>query len=341
MRSVKNYVIFILACTTLGAGYLAWQQARELAALRDIAPADSTRTELRQKIWEQRKLIGQAESEKAITAGEQAGVVETTNPEPMRRGGQGAFMRMLQDPDYQTLVNLTQKGMLDGRYAGLFKQLNLTPQQLEQFKELLVEKQTSLMDVLAAAQSQGLNPRTDRDAVRQLMAGTQAELDEGIKATLGDTAYAEYKEYERTLPYRNVVNQLEQRLSYSTSPLTDIQSQQMVQILAATGRTGRNDNAAAGGGMAIRLAMPLSGGNSQLNSTVSLLTGGGAMITPETVTRAQTVLAPNQLAALQEIQQEQQAGLQLGRTMRSELGQRNQPGPAAPTGTTLPPPPVR
>jgi hypothetical protein len=340
MRSAKNYVIFILSCTTVGAGYLAWQQARELAALRDMAPADATRAELRQKIWEQNKLTAQSEPAKALTTGGQAGEAEPAGPERMRRG-EGALMRMLQDPDYQTLVNLTQKGMLDGRYAGLFKQLNLTPQQLEQFKELLVEKQTSLMDVIAAAQSQGLNPRTDRDAVRQLMAGTQAELDEGIKATLGDTAYAEYKEYERTLPYRNVVNQLEQRLSYSTSPLTDIQSQQMVQILAATGRTGRNDNAAAGGGTAIRLAMPLSGGNSQLNSTVSLLTGGGAMITPETVTRAQTVLAPNQLAALQEIQQEQQAGLQLGRTMRSELGQRNQPGPAAPTGTTLPPPPVR
>lgn len=323
MRSVKNYVIFLLACTTLGAGYVAWQQHREVARLRATAPADQHRAEARRRTWNAGTA---ADSAKAAPApGEKPAAA---NPDGFRRGDRAfnQVMQVLDNPDYQTLMNLTQKGMLDGRYAALFKQLKLTPQQLEQFKEYLVDKQTAVMDVLAAARAQGLDMRNDGEAIRTMMKATQDEIDGNIRTALGDTAYAAYQDYERTLPTRNVIGQLETRLSYSGTPLTESQNQEMVRILAETGEPGRVP--------AIRTATPAvsigggPGANPQMGAAIAIASGGGVLITDATVDRSRTVLAPDQVAALQEVQQEQQAAQQLGRTMRAELGNRLTP----PTG---------
>lgn len=328
MRSMKNYVIFILTLTTLGAGYLAWSQNRELAALR-TAPGDSERAEARRNSW-RASSSAPAPAEKTATKS-----ADATNPgttDGFRRGDRAfnQVMQVLDNPDYQTLMNLTQKGMLDGRYAALFKQLKLTPQQLEQFKEYLVEKQTAVTDVLAAARAQGLDPRKDGEAIGAMMKATQEEIDANIRTALGDTAFGAYQEYERTLPTRNVISQLESRLSYSGTPLTESQSQEMVRILAETGEAGRVP--------AIRAATPavsIAGGpgmNVQMGTTLAVASGGGVLITDATVARSQSVLSTDQVAALQEIQQEQQAAQQLGRSMRAEMGNRLTPpmGGAAP-----------
>lgn len=336
MRSLKNYVIFLLTATTLGAGYLAWSQHRELAALRAAAPSDTERAAARRKAWSG---SASAAANPGTSATNPAGPTTPGATEGPRRGDRGfnQVMQVLDNPDYQTLMNLTQKGMLDGRYAALFKQLKLTPQQLEQFKEYLVEKQTAVMDVLAAARAQGLDMRADGEAIRTMMKATQDELDANIRTALGDTAYEAYQDYERTLPTRNVISQLDSRLSYTSTPLTESQSREMVRILTETGEAGRVPT--------IRTATPavsIAGGpgvNVQMGSALAIASGGGVMITDATVARSQSVLSTDQVTALQEIQQEQQAALQLGRTMRAEMGNRLPPpstrgaaaAPAVPT----------
>jgi hypothetical protein len=326
VRSGKNYLIFILLCTTLGAGYLAWKQHRELATLRSTVPSERTRAEERRRAWEQRR-SEQAKVNPAAPRGNE-GQPSSGQSDNARRP-EGPFLRAIDNPDYQTLMTLTQKGMLDGRYAALFKQLGLNPRKLEQFKELLVEKQTAVLDVLAAARTQGLNMRDDRDAVQQLIASTQAELDESIKAALGPDGFATYQQFEQSQPTRAVVSQLEQRLSYSSAPLTEAQSQQMVRILTETGKPGQA-NTVRTATPAVSLGGPMAGANPQMGATFAMVAGGGVLITDETVARSQSVLSPAQVAALQEIQQEQQAGVQLGRSIRSELGPRAQPANPAP-----------
>ncbi len=330
MRSVKNYVIFVLTLTTLGVGYLAWSQHRELSALRGTAPGDPDRAAARRKTWSASS-SAPAAAEKPATKPADANVPGVADG---ARRGDRAFnqvMQVLDNPDYQTLMNLTQKGMLDGRYAALFKQLKLTPQQLEQFKEYLVEKQTAVMDVLAAARAQGLDPRKDGEAIGTMMKATQDEIDANIRSALGDTAYDAYQDYERTLPTRNVIGQLESRLSYAGTPLSESQNQEMVRILSETGEAGRVPN--------MRMATPavsLAGGpgmNVQMGTAFAVASGGGVLITDATVARSQSVLSADQVAALQEIQQEQQAAQQLGRSMRAELGNRLTPPAGAAAAT--------
>ncbi|MBP6508013.1 MAG: hypothetical protein KA257_10665 [Opitutaceae bacterium] len=323
MRSAKNYLIAFLSLTTLGSGYYAWQQSRELAALRESAASPSDQSTLRKRVWDAEKRAQALERDLAATpaapGNPAADSVTTPAAQRPRRGDAGAtFAKLMENQDYQRLLSLQQKGMLDGRYAALFKNLHLTPKQLDDFKRLLVEKQSSMIDVLAAARSEGFDPRSDPAAFRQLVTTTQNEVDESIKATLGDTAFSEYKNYETTLPYRNVVEQLDARLSYSATPLTDAQSQQMLQILATT-TPPRPADAPPMAATAMRVA--------GLGSTNALnFMGGGTRISDEAVTRSQSVLSTDQVAALQQIQQEQQAQAQLGQIMRSQFGGGARPG---------------
>jgi len=97
--------------------------------------------------------------------------------------------------------------------------------------------------------------------------------------------------------------QLQQRLSYSASPLTDDQVNQVIAIMAANApQTGSN----SGGGSGTFL--PFGGGPRN---------GGGPPITDTVVASAQGVLNDTQVAALTQLQQEQQAQAELAAQMRA------------------------
>jgi len=112
--------------------------------------------------------------------------------------------------------------------------LNLPAAQLDKFKSLLLEKQSTMQDVMMAARDQGLDPRSDPEGFRKLVNTTQADSDANLKAALGDDAFAQYQQYLQAQPQRNVVNQLQQSLSYTEAPLSDAQATQLMQILATS-----------------------------------------------------------------------------------------------------------
>lgn len=236
-------------------------------------------------------------------------------PRGGRRNGEGGpaanFMAMMEDPNFAQLWSAQQRAQLDGRYADLFKNLKLSPAELEKFKNLLVEKQTSFRDVTAAARAQGIDPRENRDQMRQLIQQANQEIDSNIQSVLGADGFAQYKQFEETAPQRNVVSQLDRRLSYTSTPLNQSQSDQLVQILAQN--TAPSSNGNQGGGF--RGAAGLGEGRVQ--------------VTDQAIAQASSVLTPAQVSALQQLQSEQQAQQQLWQAMRQ---QRN----AAPGTSTTP-----
>lgn len=328
MKSPKDYLLLVLFLTTVAGGVLAWRQYNELIGLRAAAMNPNERADWQKRLWDAEKnrkaleaRVTELEHKPAPGADEAPAAVSPANRRNNRGPGDRAseFMALMEKPEMQRLVTLERKGALDARFAPLFKNLNLTPEQLDKFKNLLVEKQTSMMDVAAAAREQGINPRTDPAAFRQMVNDAQNEIDASIKATLGDAAYSQYQSYEQTQPQRNTVSQLEQRLSYSSTPLTDAQSSQLVSILAANSANSANDNPG-------RAMFGGAGGP-----------GGSAKITDATIAAAQGVLTAPQVTALQQLQQEQQAQAALAKTMREQFNaNRNQGG--APGGTAAPAP---
>lgn len=333
MKSLKSYVIILLALTTVAGGALAWQQYQELVKLRAASLGNTERADWQKRVWDAEKRRHEAEDAlaslqksggpKDAPSEEAAGGSPEGAPAANRRRGPGGpmaanFMAMMEKPEIQKLMAIQQRGALDGHFAALFKNLNLSPEQLEKFKSLLVEKQTAIADVMAAARAQGLDPRSDPQKFRELIADTQADVETNIKATLGDAAYAQYQQYQQTAPQRNTVSQLEQSLSYTSTPLTSAQSEQLVQILASNSpaNSNANNNRAA---VAASFGVGF-GGN-----------GPATQITDAAIQQAQSVLSASQVQTLQQLQATQRAQQQLNQAMRSQFGGgQNRAAPATP-----------
>ncbi|HTX66045.1 MAG TPA: hypothetical protein VMD31_09755, partial [Opitutaceae bacterium] len=126
----------------------------------------------------------------------------------------------------------------------------------------------------------------------------------------------------------------QQSLSYTDTPLTPAQADQLVQILAQTSPT----RGPAGGATAVSYVAKTGSGGQVAAVALGpppadggpLMAAGGSLVTDAAVTQAQSVLSTPQLQALQQIQQQQQAAAQL----RQQIFQG-----AAGAGMAPPPPP--
>lgn len=303
MNSFKNYLIAVLGLATIATTVLAWKQYQELVELRAGALTPAERTDLQKRVWDAQKRADQAEAlaaAHAASAGANAGVAAPDDAaagldQQSRVIGSmvNTWVGMMNDPEAQRLMALQQKAGISSRYADLFKKLQLPPDKLDQFKAELLEKQTSHNDALLAAAQQGINPMQNPQEFRKLEESIQSDIDKQIRTTIGDTDFEQYQNFQATAGQRSVVNQLQQSLSYTDSPLTSTQADQMTQILATTGPQ-----------------KPSADGTPSPNAK------NNSRVTDATVAQAQAVLATKQVEALQEIQQQQRAGEQLQKIMR-------------------------
>jgi hypothetical protein len=308
---------------------------RELVAA--TARFDAERQDLRKETWDLNKRIKQLENELAL-AKSNPGPATTTAAAP--RGGVaqagrgnlnmnnlaqlagqilGNMTANLDSPETKRLMAIQQRAQLDGRYADLFRSLNLPAEQLDQLKTLLVDRQSAALDVLSVANAQGINPLSSPEEIRNLARETQAKVDADIRNLLGDQGFSQYQGYEQTLPQRAVADQLAQRLSYSSTPLTSDQREQMVQVLAASSPATSVSENADFSVMTNAVGFIGRGGGNTLSLGGTASPTVTATINNEAVNRAGTVLSPPQVTALQQIQQEQQAQQQMGSTMQRTI----------------------
>ena len=332
----RTYLIILLAVTNLAGGLLAWSAYREASRLRaSVLVGESARADLQKRLWasEKRKNELAAEIAGLRARGTHESVANADDPGPDGPpiGGPGRFDRrsrmnnlatLFDNPEFSKLWNSEQKMALDSRFSALFKALNLNPADLDKFKNLLVEKQAAVTDVMSAAREQGLDPRSpdDRAQIATLLKNAQAQVDATIQQTLGAAQYAQYQNYEQTLPQRAVVTQLAQSLSYTGSPLQDSQTEALVNILAANA-PAQNQNAGGLGG----LFAGMGGAGGPFGGRTS-------PITDAAIAQAQSVLTDTQVTALQQLQAQQQAQRQIAQMMRQSMA----PGGASPSsgGTT-------
>ncbi|HTT56810.1 MAG TPA: hypothetical protein VMF63_06860 [Opitutaceae bacterium] len=341
MKSVKNYLLLLLGVLVAGLALLAWRQSQELIALRGTVLTNGERADWQGRVWAAQKRAQHLETElaaartakpetAAVTAGPEAGPPSRAAMGRMMSG----FASLMDRPEAARLMALQQKAQIDSRYAALFKKLSLPPDKLAQLKGLLGDWLSAPIDVLTAGAQQGINPMQDPQAFRQLVQSTQAEIDDKIKSLLDPASYATYQNYVQTEPQRTVVNQLQQSLSYTDTPLTPAQADQLVQILAQTSPS----RGPVGGGAAVSYVARTGSGGQVAAVAVGpppadggpLMAAGGSLVTDAAVTQAQAVLSTPQLQALQQIQQQQQAAAQL----RQQIFQS-----ATAVGVAPPPPP--
>jgi hypothetical protein len=315
VKSTPSFLAGLFFLTTIALAIVAYQEYTANLRLRaemfdpstglkrELADAQKTTRDLRDQLAAMRANLARRMAERG-DEGRGPGAGGPGN----RSARRAQFEALMDSPQFQALMSLQAKSRLDGQYADLFKELtqqyNLSPQQLDQFKNLLVQRQEAQRDAVQAARQNGISPQTDPQAWKEAMTAATGDIDSQIQSDLGSGAYSAYQTYQQTASQRATVTQLQQSLSYTSAPLTDAQSQQLVTLLQQSGGSSTGRNFAYGG--------PFGGGAG----------GPQAQITPDVISQASSFLNPSQVAALQQLQQAQQAQQQMGQLIRAQFQNR-------------------
>jgi hypothetical protein len=351
----KNYLLVVLTVVAVGATTLAWRQWLELATLRARGLSDDERSALEARLADFKKRNFELQTDLAsLRAGNAADGAVAGDEHPANnaaaKASEAAVLKSLADaaadpamskrdedmellaaladlPEFQRMLALQQRGKVDEKYAALFKKLKLSPEELTRLQTLLGDRQTAFADAMMAASAQGLTGKDARQVANDVARASQKDITANIKDLLGPQRFNQLQTYERTLPQRETVDQLTQRLSYTTTPLTARQQDQLVQVLATAAAAPKANATVAGAGLGgaqnLKPAQPIAALPNAF-SGIGLGAGSQAPIVNAAVNQAQTFLSPQQVGALQQMQQEQRAQQTLGNLLR--------------TGTVNPPP---
>jgi RNA polymerase sigma factor (sigma-70 family) len=131
---------------------------------------------------------------------------------------------------------------VDATYAALYRRLNWTPEQREQFRNVMLDRQESgerlFKAAIAAARQK--NPALDRAGMHEVFEATQAQIQleqqEEAKRVFGTAVGEALAHYQSILPARSIATQLANSLYHSPTPLTPAQSDQVAEILAQHAR---------------------------------------------------------------------------------------------------------
>ncbi len=324
----KDIALVCLALSSGALALLAWRQQveiRQLAAegiFRPAAPASTLtiHSATKRSLHVPPRRAGAAaepmESLRRGAEGEEAGTFGLFESRPGPRARRGnALTRLLDNPEFVQALGVQRQAMLDARFAGLFRQLNLGADELAAFKHLLAEKENVVLDVVTVSETSPEGPLSS-ETLRASVRAAQAQVEQAIQSSLGSERYAVYRAYERTLAQRATLAQLEQRLSYTAAPLTPAQSESLMRILvnAAPSQPAETAPALA---VVVRAGVP----EAVPMPPTSAATG---RVSEEVVTQAQGVLTPVQVAALREIQAEQLAAIKAAELIRDAVPAREE-----------------
>ncbi len=346
----KTFFILLLFLAVIGLGTYAWRQRDELMDLRSSKVNEKDMAAARARAFEAEKRIKELEAELALAkanppaataqaggrggrGGANAGDPNAQNGQqqaggPGGRGGNNAQMQaILQSPQAMALQATAAKANISVQYAGFFRTAGLTAEQADAVTTLMANRQSVAQDLMAAAQAAGM--ATDPQSLRTLVAEQQAQIDNQLKATMGDAAYSQYQTYQATLTRRQEVASYQQQLTMAGVPLDAAQAEALVTALGpSTNAAGGGRNAAFGGADIVAFG---GGGGGRGGGGGG---GGTTNISANNLAAASAVLNPTQLQVLQATQQSQQAQSSLNQLTAGARGGPQQRGGAQAAGTT-------
>ena len=221
----------IVSALLIVAGWgLAFYYRNEILRLeRDAQILASERDNLRRLSWKHEK---KSESEHASEIAPRLNV-PSANPSSNAVGVDIAkgFLAMMNNPRSLALYDNVYRAQVKRNYGDLFRKLQLPEDQLQSLQDLLVKRQNVSSDAILSAINQGFNPLQDKETFAKLQSAASTEVDVEVRGLLGSAQFREYSEYFSTEPQRNVVNQLRQALDYTSHPLSESQSAELIQVL--------------------------------------------------------------------------------------------------------------
>jgi hypothetical protein len=346
---MKTNVTLLLALATLTLGALSFyqwrkldeQQSRIIALQDDRAQTEQQLAELQlanERAEEQQRELLRLLSQPAAAPPPkpvEPQTLQTSGGEPpapaakrgQESGGMGKFLsQLMEDPDTKKLIYQQQRMMMDQLYGPLIKQMGLTPEEAERFKNMLAD---DMMRGTERASALLGGSESDRKELLSQMAAEQKSSEEKIQEFLGDGLFAQYKEYQQTLAERTQLNMLRQQSAGSEHPLSDAQTEQLLLLMS---EEKRNVAAATG--------KPFPGVNQSSDQFEAMLSEDRAealfqaqeSVNQRVFERAKEILSPEQLQGFSKFQNDQLQMMRMGVSMARKFMGPDQPesGPPPP-----------
>lgn len=148
---------------------------------------------------------------------------------PFGKGMGEMVAKMMKDPSMREMMRGQQKATINMMYSGLFKEMNLTPEEKEKLTGILTESQ--LKNIERAQGMFGAQKDGTMEDTQKLVADSKKQTDSEIKALLGDERYAQYEDYQKNIGDRMQLDQLKTKLAAQNLPMQDEQMAQMLQAM--------------------------------------------------------------------------------------------------------------
>lgn len=227
--------------------------------------------------------------------------------------------QMMKNPQMKQMIQQQQKVVMDRMYQPLFKELNLSPPESDEFTSLLLERTTQGME--GASVMFEKDPQT-RDEVLKKMTSDNQQFEDKVKALLGDDRYAKYNDYNQTVGERMTLNQFT-----SMNPIGEDQTRQLVDAMKEEKRrvmTELGESPTAGRGIRDFQAMA---SDEELNKLMQRQ----ELVNSRVLERAKGILPPDQVEAFGKFQANQIEVQRMGMSMARTIFGGSQPN-AAPSG---------
>jgi hypothetical protein len=223
---------------------------------------------------------------------------------------------MLKDPKMKDMIKASQKlyigPMVDKSYGAFVQQMNLSSEQAAGLKDLLQKKMLVATDMGTSMLDSSLDAAQRAELTKQIKTETDA-YDAQIKDFLGEQNYKSFQDYEKTVPDRMVVDQFSTQLGDSAT-LTSDQQSQLIQAMSDERNNFKwtvnfNDQKSSGGDLATMFT----------DENISRFAQEQEQFDQQFLTRAQTILGPDQLKAFEQFKKSQRdmqiAGMKIAAKM--------------------------
>ena len=326
-------IIAIIGCVALGI--LGVEQSKKLKSQSDELAATKQQVsgleaELKQKedaienaksVEAKSKILQQTLNESTTAAVAQSKKTEQLQQsldEAQTNNPMHAMASMFRDPKMRDMIKTQQKAalgpMISKQYSDLFKQLNMSPDQVATFKDLVTKKMLAGADAGLSMMDDSLDASQRADLAKQVKAQTD-EADGEIKQFLGDDNYSAYQSYEKTVQDRMSVSQFNDQFAGSPTALTPDQQSQMIQALS----DARNNFTWTSG-----LNQPNPGANGDIASlltedNIAKFTAEREQFDAQVIPKLTPILTPDQLKEYETFQNQQRQLQLMGLKMAGQM----------------------
>ncbi|HTG43894.1 MAG TPA: hypothetical protein VK633_05120 [Verrucomicrobiae bacterium] len=232
--------------------------------------------------------------------------VSPANGEGTEGSGKNLFADLLKDPEMRKAMAQQQRMGLDMIYGSLFKELQLTPEQEKNFKDVLLEQQ--MANISQAGAMLG-DAKGDKAEIAKKLGEEHRAREGQLKEILGEEKFAQYQEYNQTVGERMMLDQFGKQ--------AEISPDQNEQLLAIMREEKKN--------IQINQGTPAFDPNQDFQSIIQSpdaaekLFSQQEQVNARVLERAGQVLTPEQMQKFEPIMKNQlnmqKAGLKMARQM--------------------------